>query len=60
MAGKMITLICYWNRRMINGRKGVSYEGPPPTAIIIRSQATFEEFIDKIYQVTGYDSRTHV
>lgn len=40
---------------MINGRKGVSYEGPPPTATIIRSPTTFEEFMEKIYQVTGYE-----
>lgn len=54
MAEKMITLISYSNGKIVNGRRGVCYEGPSPTASILRAQATFEEFIDKIYQVTGY------
>lgn len=49
-----ITLICYWNRRVVVGRRGVSYDGPPPTATLIRAGASYEEFIDKLYHVTRY------
>lgn len=32
---KMVTLNCYWNEKVIAGRKGVSYKGLPPTATVL-------------------------
>lgn len=46
---KMITLICCLNGKIVNGRKDVSYEVPPPTSSILRSQVTFEKFMDKMH-----------
>lgn len=54
MSQKMITLICYSNGKIVSGRKGICYEGPSPRASIIRAEATFEEFMDKVHQITGY------
>lgn len=51
---EIITLICYWNGRVVVSRKGVSYDGPPPPATLIRAGVSYEEFIDKIYHMTGY------
>lgn len=50
-----VTLICYGNGKVVDGKKEVSYEGPPPTSTIIRSSVIFEEFMDKLYHVTGYE-----
>lgn len=44
-------------QKIINGRKSVSVEGPPPVATVIKSWNTFHESIDKLYQVTGYKKR---
>lgn len=40
---------------IVRWQKGESYEGSPPIATIIRSGVTFEEFLDKLYQVTGFE-----
>lgn len=49
-----ITLICYWNGRVVIGRRGVCYDGPPPHATLIRAGASYEEFMDELYHVTRY------
>lgn len=42
-------------------RKGVSYEGPSLATTIIRSQATFDEFMDEFCHMTGYEKKgTHL
>lgn len=51
---KTVILICYRNGKDIDGRKDVSYEGSPATAMVIRSRAIFDEFINKLYHVTMY------
>lgn len=43
------------NGKIINFKKG--YEGPPPIRIVIRSRDTFYKFMDKLYQVTGYEKQ---
>lgn len=50
-----MTLIYYWNEKIVVGKKQVSYEAPPPTATIIRSGVSFEDFLEKLYQVTGFE-----
>lgn len=54
---KIVRFIYYWNRKVIVGRKGVFYEDPPPTVTVIRSQAIFDEFMDKFYHVTGCEKQ---
>lgn len=54
---KIIALICYWNGKVIAGKKGISYEAPPPTATVIRSRVTFDEFIDKLYHMIGHEKQ---
>lgn len=46
---------------MIQGKKGISYEEPPPATTFIRSEAMYDEFMEKLYQITGYDRQnTHL
>lgn len=49
--------LCYWNEKVINGKKGISSKGPPPVATVMNSQALFHEFIEKLYQVTSYEKQ---
>lgn len=37
------------------GKTGVSYEGPPPIDMVIRSLVTFDKFLDKLYYVSRYE-----
>lgn len=46
-----ITLICYWNGRVVIGRRGVSYNSPSPTDTFIRAGSSYEEFMEKLYRV---------
>lgn len=39
--------------------KGISYDGPLPVATIIKSRPTFHKFIERIYQVIGYEKQQH-
>lgn len=57
MPTKIITLICYWNRKIISDKKGIFYEGPTPVATIKRSQVTLHEFMKKVYEVIGYEKQ---
>lgn len=55
------TLLRYWNEKVIGGKKCVSYDGSPPITSVIRSRATFDEFMDKLYNVTVYEKQyTHL
>lgn len=45
--------VCYWSKKVIAGKKSISYEGAPSTFIVIRSRATFNEFMDKLYRLKG-------
>lgn len=50
---KMISLIYCCNGKVTSDEKDISYEGLPPMATVIRSRATFHEFMEKLYQVIG-------
>lgn len=51
----MVTLIYYWKKKFITGKKCVSCEGPPPIANIRRFRVTFDKFMSKDYQIIGYE-----
>lgn len=36
-------------------KKGISYEGPPPRVTYIRSGVTYNEFMERVYQIIGYE-----
>lgn len=57
MSTKMITLICFWNKKIITGKKGISYEGPPPVTNCYRFWATFHELMEKLYQETDNEKQ---
>lgn len=57
MARQGVTLMCYWNGRMINGPYGVSYEGVAPKPIRVSYGITHNELMDKIYGVTGFNKK---
>lgn len=53
---KVIALICYWTQKLSVTKGHILWQrGPPPVTTVIRSQATFHEFIEKLYQQTGYE-----
>lgn len=43
------------NGKIIVGKKGISYKSPSRTTTIIISRVIFEEFLGKLYQVTGFE-----
>lgn len=54
---KVVTFICCWKAKVIGDRKSVSYEGPLPIVMLISYRGPFKEFIDKLYQVIGYEKQ---
>ncbi|CAN1140418.1 Serine/threonine-protein phosphatase 7 long form homolog [Linum perenne] len=50
-----ITLMCYWNGRVSNGPSGIFYEGATPKPIRVSCEITYNELLDKIYGITGFD-----
>lgn len=40
---------------MIYGKKGISYKGSLPAATFIISGATHDEFMERLYKITGYE-----
>lgn len=54
---KKVNAYLLLERKINSGKKSVSYEGLPPIATIIRSGVAFEEFMDKLYLVTGYEKQ---
>lgn len=56
MSVEMVTLTYYWNK-IFDDRKCVSYKDPLLVTTVIRSQAPFHEFMDKLYQVTTYEKQ---
>ncbi|CAL1385177.1 unnamed protein product [Linum trigynum] len=50
-----VTLMCYWNGRMANGPNGILYEGATPKPIRVGCEMKYEELLDKIYIITGFD-----
>lgn len=57
MARQGVTLMCYWNGKITNGPHGISYEGAAPKPIRVSYGITYDELLDKIYGVTGFDKR---
>lgn len=55
MARQGVTLMCYWNGRVTSGAHGISYEGATPKPIRVSYGITYNELLDKIYGVTGFD-----
>ncbi|CAI0438537.1 unnamed protein product [Linum tenue] len=47
--------MCYWNGRMANGPNGIHYEGATPKPTRVGCEITYEELLDKIYMITGFD-----
>lgn len=50
----MLTLICYWNGKITDAQEGVSYKDTLLVATVTISRVTFDDFMDKLYQVTSY------
>lgn len=44
-------------KNFIIDRKDVSCEGPPPTATVIISRTTLDDFMNKLLNVTGYEEQ---
>nr|POF27679.1 serine/threonine-protein phosphatase 7 long form like [Quercus suber] len=55
MARQGVTLMCYWNGRITSGPRGISYEGATPKPIRVSYGITYNELLDTVYGVSGFD-----
>lgn len=55
MVASSITVMCYWNGKMTMNSRGITYEGAIPKAILVNSRIKYNELVDKIYALTGFD-----
>ncbi|KAL6560408.1 hypothetical protein OROGR_003967 [Orobanche gracilis] len=57
MARDIITLLCYWNGRIVSGPRGISYEGATPKPIKVSNRLNYIDLMDKMYTVTGFNKQ---
>lgn len=57
MTSKFITLLCYWDGKICDGEKSITYNKSPNKAIKVQYGIQFNELIDQIHIATSIDKQ---
>ncbi|KAL6546534.1 hypothetical protein OROMI_022255 [Orobanche minor] len=55
MVRENITVLCYWNGRTTLNSRRITYEGAAPKPVKVSSRISYNNLVDKMYGVTGFD-----